>query len=338
MINRQIRLKSRPIGMPSAENFELAEVPIVAAGDGEVVRRTIYLSLDPYMRGRMSDAPSYAANLALGDVMCGHTVSQVVESRHPGFRAGDLVTGYDGWQEYALSNARDLRKLDSKGPPISTAIGVLGMPGMTAYVGLMDIGQPKAGETVVVSAASGAVGAVVGQLAKIKGCRAVGIAGSPEKCRYVVDELGFDACLNYKTDDLVPALRAACPNGVDIYFENVGGVVFAAVLKVLNRGARIPLCGMIAEYNATSNPAGPNLRPLLVHRAMIKGFIVSDHADRAPAFVGECAPLVMSGRLKFREDIVDGLENAPSAFIGLLEGRNFGKLIVKVSPDPTRAR
>jgi len=322
--------------MPSGDNFELAEVPVPTAGDGEVVRRTIYLSLDPYMRGRMSDAPSYAANLAIGDVMCGHTVSQVIESRHSGFRAGDVVAGYDGWQEYARSGGTDLRKLDPTGPPISTAIGVLGMPGMTAYVGLMDIGQPKAGETVVVSAASGAVGAVVGQLAKIKGCRAVGIAGSPAKCRYVVDELGFDACLNYKIDDLVPGLRAACPNGIDIYFENVGGAVFAAVLKVLNRGARIPLCGMIAEYNATSNPGGPNLRPLLVHRAMIKGFIVSDHADRAPAFFQECAPLVRSGRLKFREDVIEGLENAPSAFMGLLEGRNFGKLIVKVSHDPTR--
>jgi NADPH-dependent curcumin reductase CurA len=334
--NRQIRLQSRPAGTPTPENFELAEAPVPAAGDGDVVRRTIYLSLDPYMRGRMSDAPSYAACVGLGEPMCGHTVSQVVESRHPDFRAGDLVTGYDGWQEFGRSKGKDLRKLDPKGPPVSTAIGVLGMPGLTAYVGLLDIGQPKPGETVVVSAASGAVGAVVGQLAKIKGCRAVGIAGSPEKCRYVVDELGFDACLNYKTDDLVPALRAACPNGVDIDFENVGGAVLAAVLKVLNRGARIPLCGMISEYNATSSSGGPSLRALLVHRAMIRGFIVSDHADRAPAFFQECAPLVMSGRLKFREDIVEGLENAPTAFMGLLEGRNFGKLIVQVSTDPTR--
>jgi NADPH-dependent curcumin reductase len=213
---------------------------------------------------------------------------------------------------------------------------VLGMPGMTAFVGLIDIGQPKPGETVVVSAASGAVGAVVGQLAKIKGCRVVGIAGSPNKCRYVADELGFDACINYKTDDLVPALRAACPGGVDIYFENVGGAVFAAILRVINRGARIPLCGIISEYNATANPAGPNLRPLLVQRAMIKGFIVSDHGDRAPAFLQEVAPLVASGRLKYREDIVDGLASAPSAFLGLLEGKNFGKLMVRVSPDPTR--
>jgi NADPH-dependent curcumin reductase CurA len=211
------------------------------------------------------------------------------------------------------------------------------MPGLTAFVGLMDIGQPKPGETVVVSAASGAVGAVVGQLAKIKGCRAVGIAGSVDKCRYVVDDLGFDACINYKTDDLVPALKAACPDGVDIDFENVGGAVFAAILRVINKGARIPLCGMISEYNATANTPGPNLRPLLVQRAMIKGFIVSDHTDRAPAFLQEVAPLVMSGRLKFREDIVDGLENAPEAFIGLLNGKNFGKLMIRVSPDPTRS-
>jgi NADPH-dependent curcumin reductase CurA len=307
-----------------------------APKDGEVLRRTIYLSLDPYMRGRMSDAPSYAANVALGDVMCGHTVSAVVESKNPAFQAGDLVAGYDGWQEYAVSSGKELRTLDPTRAPISTALGVLGMPGLTAFVGLMDIGRPKPGETVVVSAASGAVGAIVGQLAKIKGCRAVGIAGSAEKCRYVVDELGFDACINYKTDDLVPALRAACPAGVDINFENVGGAVFAAILRVINKGARIPLCGMISEYNATAHAGGPNLRSLLVQRAMIQGFIVSDHNDRAAAFVQEVAPLVISGRLKYREDIVAGLDAAPQAFLGLLEGKNFGKLMVRVSPDPTR--
>jgi NADPH-dependent curcumin reductase CurA len=329
-MNRQIRLKSRPSGAPSVENFEIADGPMPA---GDVVRRTLFLSLDPYMRGRMSDAPSYATPVAVGDVMCGHTVSQVIESKLADFKAGDFVIGYDGWQAFGASSGKELRKLDPSAVPVSTALGVLGMPGMTAYVGLLDIGQPKPGETVVVSAASGAVGGVVGQLAKIKGCRAVGVAGSVDKCRYVVDELGFDACINYKTDDLVPALRAACPNGVDIYFENVGGAVQAAVLRVLNKGARIPLCGLISEYNATANTPGPNLRPLLVHRALIKGFIVSDHQDRAPAFLKECTPLVRSGRLKFREDVVAGLENAPSAFIGLLEGRNFGKLMIKVS-DP----
>jgi NADPH-dependent curcumin reductase CurA len=262
-------------------------------------------------------------------VMCGHTVSEVIESRHPSFQSGDIVAGYDGWQAFAVSDGKDLRKLDPSVPP-STAIGVLGMPGITAYVGLLDIGQPKPGETVVVSAASGAVGSVVGQLAKIKGCRAIGIAGSDAKCRYVVDELGFDQCLNYKRNDLVDALREACPDRIDVYFENVGGAVQAAVFRVLNRGARIPLCGLIAEYNATENPGGPNLRPLLVQRAMIRGFIVSDHYDRFPAFLQECTPLVRDGKLKFREDIVPGLDAAPAAFIGLLEGRNFGKLLVKV--------
>src|SRR5439155_5958645 len=226
------------------------------------------------------------------------------------------------------ANSKEMSKFDPKAVPISTAIGVQGMTGMTAFVGLMDIGRPKAGETVVVSAASGAVGSVVGQLAKIRGCRAVGIAGSAEKCRFVVEDLGFDACANYKTDDLAPALAAACPSGVDIYFENVGGAVLAGVLRVLNRGARIPLCGLISEYNTTANPGGPNLRPLLVHRAMIKGFIVTDHYDRFSAFLQECTPLVASGRLKYREDIVDGLSSAPSALLGLFQGRNFGKLLV----------
>jgi NADPH-dependent curcumin reductase CurA len=335
-MNQQIRLKSRPAGEPTAANFEVADAPVPQAKDGDVLRRTIYLSLDPYMRGRMSDAKSYATPVQIGEVMGGHTVSEVIESRNPAFNKGDFVTGYDGWQSYGVSAGKELRKLDPKAVPISTAIGVLGMPGLTAFVGLMDIGQPKPGETVVVSAASGAVGAVVGQLAKIKGCRAVGIAGSPDKCKYLVEELGFDAYINYKTDDLVPALKAACPNGVDIYFENVGGAVFAAILRVINKGARIPLCGVISEYNATEHTPGPNLRALLVNRAMMKGFIVSDHQDRAPAFLQEVAPLVMSGRIKFREDIVDGLDKAPEAFIGLLHGKNFGKLMVRVSPDPTR--
>jgi NADPH-dependent curcumin reductase CurA len=330
--NRQIRLKKRPVGMPTPGDFEGVASARPTPRDGEVLRRTIYLSLDPYMRGRMSDAASYATPVNLGDVMVGHTVSQVVDSRHPNFRAGDIVAGYDGWQEYAVSDGKDLRKLDAS-VPISTALGVLGMPGLTAYVGLLDIGQPKPGETVVVSAASGAVGSIVGQLAKIKGCRAVGVAGSTEKCRYVVDELGFDAWVNHKTDDLVTALHTACPKGIDIYFENVGGAVFAAVLRMINRGARIPLCGMISEYNVTQNPGAPNLRPLLVHRAMIRGFIVSDHFDRFPAFLQEVAPLVRNGRIKYREDIIDGLDAAPSALIGLFEGKNFGKALVRVSPE-----
>jgi len=331
VINRQIRLKKRPQGIPTPDAFEFTETPVSDVADGQVLRRTLYLSLDPYMRGRMSDEPSYAAPVAVGDVMCGHTVSQVIESRHPHFRPGDVVAGVDGWQEYRASNGQDLRTIDTTRVPMTTAIGVLGMPGLTAYVGLIDIGQPKAGETVVVSAASGAVGSVVGQLAKTRGCRAVGVAGSVEKCRYVVDELGFDACVNYKSADFRSALADACPSGVDVDFENVGGAVLAAVLRLLNRGARIPLCGLIADYNATTNRGGPNLRPLLVNRAMMKGFIISDHTERFPAFLQECAPLVESGRLKYREDIVDGLESAPAAFIGLFEGRNFGKLIVSVS-------
>jgi NADPH-dependent curcumin reductase CurA len=335
-MNRQIRLKSRPSGPPVPANFEAVDalIPSVqnasGAGGGGVLRRTLWLSLDPYMRGRMSDGPSYAASVAVEATMCGHTVSEVIDSRNPSFREGDIVAGYDGWQQFAVSNGADLRKLDPSLPP-STALSVLGMPGMTAYVGLLDIGQPKPGETVVVSAASGAVGSVVGQLAKIKGCRAVGIAGSAEKCRYVAGELGFDACVNYKSEDFVSELRAACPNGVDIDFENVGGAVLSAVMRLLNRGARVPLCGLIAEYNAGANAGGPNLRPLLVSRATIKGFIITDHNDRAPAFLQEMTPLVRAGRIKYREDIVEGLDAAPAAFIGLLEGRNFGKLLVRVA-------
>jgi NADPH-dependent curcumin reductase CurA len=336
MMNRQIVLRSRPDGNPTADNFEIVHVAMSPLADGGVLRRTIYLSLDPYMRGRMSDAESYAASVAIRQVMVGHTVSQVIESRNPAFAVGDFVAGYDGWQEFGLSSGRELRKLDPSIAPISTALSVLGMPGMTAYVGLLDIGQPKPGETVVVSAASGAVGSVVGQIAKIKGCRAVGIAGSLAKCQYVVDELGFDACVNYKAEGFREDLAAACRSGIDVYFENVGGAVFAAVLRLLNVNARIPLCGMIADYNATRTPPGPNLRPLLVKRALIKGFIVSDHGDRAAAFQKDCSTWFKEGRLQYREDIVDGLERAPVALLKLFEGKNFGKLIVRVSEDETR--
>jgi NADPH-dependent curcumin reductase CurA len=336
MMNRQIVLSSRPEANPSAENFELLSVAVPPVADGAVLRRTIYLSLDPYMRGRMSDAESYAASVAIRQVMVGGTVSQVIESNNPAFAAGDFVVGYDGWQDFGLSSGRDLRKLDPAIAPISTAIGTLGMPGLTAYVGLLDIGQPKPGETVVVSAASGAVGSVVGQIARIKGCRAVGIAGSAEKCQYVVDDLGFDACVNYKAERFREDLAAACPSGIDVYFENVGGAVFGAVMRLLNVNARIPLCGLISDYNAPKLPPSPNLRPLLVKRALLKGFIVTDHNDRAPAFLKDCSQWLREGRLKYREDIVDGLERAPSALLKLFEGRNFGKLIVRVSPDPTR--
>jgi NADPH-dependent curcumin reductase CurA len=332
---RQILLRRRPVGLPVAGDFEIVDAPAPPVAEGDVLRRTIYLSLDPYMRGRMSDEASYAASVAIGQPMVGHTVGQVIESRNPAFAVGDFVAGYDGWREAAVSKGQDLRKLDPS-LPISTAIGVLGMPGLTAYVGLLDIGQPRAGETVVVSAASGAVGSIVGQIARIKGCRAVGVAGSDEKCAFVVEELGFDACVNYKSPTFRADLAAACPRGIDVYFENVGGAVFAAVLTLLNQNARIPLCGLIADYNATEPRPAPNLRPLLVKRALIKGFIVSDHANRAADFQREGAAWVKAGQIKYKEDIVDGLENTPTAFLKLFDGSNFGKLLVRVSPDPTR--
>lgn len=333
---RQVLLRSRPSGEPSEANFELVESPIPEPGPNQFLLRTIYLSLDPYMRGRMSEGPSYAPPASLDQPMVGGTVGQVVRSNHPKFAEGDYVLAYTGWQEYAVSGPEGVQKLDPSAAPLSYALGVLGMPGMTAYVALIDIGRPRAGETVLVSAASGAVGQVVGQVAKILGCRAVGLAGSAEKCRYVVEELGFDACPTYKTDDLDGALREACPDGIDIYFDNVGGPVLAAALKRINLNARIPLVGMIDQYNASEPPPGPNLMPLLARRALIQGFIVSDHPSRAADFLKDVGGWVRSGRLKYRETIVDGLEKAPRAFLGLFHGENFGKLIVRVGEDPTR--
>jgi NADPH-dependent curcumin reductase CurA len=337
MTNRQVLLRRRPVGTPVVDDFDIVETPIQPLTDGDVLRRTIYLSLDPYMRGRMSDGPSYATPVALGEVMVGRTVAEVLESKHPHFTKGEFVAANDGWQTHGVSNGKGLQKLDAASAPISTALGVLGMPGLTAYVGLLDIGQPKPGETVVVSAASGAVGSAVGQIARIKGCRAVGIAGSKEKCDYVVKELGFDACVSHQTNDLTAALADVCPAGIDVYFDNVGGVVLKAVFGLMNQNARIPLCGTIADYNAVEPPPGPNLRPLLVKRALIKGFIVTDHADRQAAFAKDGAAWFRDGSLKHREDIVDGLENAPTAILKLFAGRNFGKLLVRVSPDPTRS-
>jgi NADPH-dependent curcumin reductase CurA len=335
MTNHHIILRQRPEGRPGSEHFEMKTTPVPSEPVDGVLRRTIYLSLDPYMRGRMSDAESYATPVSVGQTMVGHTVSQVMASSNPAFAPGDFVAGYDGWQEYAVSNGSTLRKLDPARAPLTASLGVLGMPGMTAYVGLIDIGQPKRGETVVVSAASGAVGSVVGQIARIKGCRAVGVAGSPEKCDYVTTSLGFDACVNYKSPSFREDLAAACPDGIDIYFENVGGDVFKAVIKKLNVGARIPLCGLISDYNAIESPKGPNLRFLLVKRATIRGFIVSDHAERQPAFLRDVGTWVAEGRIKYREDIVDGLAHAPQALLRLFDGTNFGKLLIRVSPDPT---
>ncbi len=329
--NRQVRLRRHPVGMPEESDFEIVDAPAPSPGDGEVLTRTLFLSLDPYMRGRISGVRSYAAGVSVGQVIVGGTVGEVVESRHPGFARGDVVAGAAGWQTYGVASGATLRKLDPAQAPISTALGVLGMPGLTAYVGLLDIGQPRAGETVVVSAASGAVGAVVGQIAKLKGCRVIGVAGSAQKCAYVVHELGFDACVDHHSQALDAALRDACPGGIDVYFDNVGGATLAAVLTLINVGARIPLCGMISEYNAAAPPPGPNLRPLLFNRALIKGFIISDHLDRMGEFLRDCAGWLRAGKLKYREDVVRGLDAAPSAFIGLLQGKNFGKLIVEVA-------
>ena len=326
-------LRSRPVGLPSLENFEMVERPMPKPEAGEVLTRTLFLSLDPYMRSRMSDAKSYASPVRIGDVMVGQTVGRVVTSRHSGFAAGDFVLGSGNWQEYASLPGTALRKLDPALTPGSTALGVLGMPGLTAYVGLLDIGQPQSGETVVVSAASGAVGSIVGQIAKIKCCRAVGIAGGSAKCRYVVDELGFDAGVDYRAPDFSESLTKACPNGVDIYFENVGGAVQRVVWPLLNEFGRVPVCGLIAQYNDTEPTPGPDLRSVLVKRLTVRGFIVSDHRERLAEFVSEVSTWVREGQVKYREDIVDGLENAPEAFIGLLQGRNFGKLIVRVGSE-----
>src|SRR5579871_547313 len=330
LVNRQILLKSRPVGAPGLGNFELVQRPAPEPGDGEVLMRTRYLSLDPYMRGRMSAAKSYAKPVEVGEPMVGGTVSEIIASRNANFAVGDIVLGFGGWQDYALSGGAGLRKLDPAAAPVTTALGILGMPGMTAYVGLLEIGQPSSGETVAVAAASGAVGSVVGQIAKIKGCRAVGVAGGPEKCRYVVEQLGFDACVDHRADDFVRQLEAACPAGIDVYFENVGGAVQQAVWPLLNDFARIPVCGLIAQYNATTPMAGPDMFSVLRKRLTLRGFIVWDFAAREADFLRDAGEWVRTGQLKYREDIVDGLENAPAAFLNLLRGGNFGKLLVKV--------
>jgi NADPH-dependent curcumin reductase CurA len=330
-VNRQIQLKSRPEGAPGLDNFELVERPVPEPGEGEVLMRTLYLSLDPYMRGRMSAAKSYAKPAAVGEPMVGGTVGEIVASRNPKFSVGDIVLGYGGWQEYALSSGTALRKLDPAAAPVSTALGVLGMPGMTAYVGLLEIGQPKPGETVVVAAASGAVGSVVGQIAKIKGCRAVGIAGGADKCRFVTGELGFDACVDHRAPDFARALEAACPKGIDVYFENVGGAVQQTVWPMLNDFARIPVCGLIAQYNSPTPMPGPDMFSVLRKRLMLRGFIVSDFAAKQGDFLREAGEWVRTGRLKYREDVADGLAQAPAAFLGLLHGKNFGKMLVRVA-------
>jgi NADPH-dependent curcumin reductase CurA len=334
-INRRILLAAHPKGLPTPQDFQLDMQPAPTPVDGQVLLRTLHLSLDPYMRNLMDEiGPGYAPPVALGEPMVGGTVSRVAASRNPRFRTGQIVLANAGWQDYALSDGSDLQPLDDVAQP-SLALGGLGMPGFTAYVGLLDIGQPRPGDTVVVAAATGAVGAVVGQLARLKGARVVGIAGGADKCRYAVEELGFDACLDRREGRLPERLAAACPDGIDVYFENVGGDVLDAVLPLLNLGARVPVCGFIAHYNSPSSRE--DLRPQLLatvlqKRVRLQGFIILDHyADRFEAFRRDMGQWLAAGRVKLREDRAEGLEQAPSAFIGLLQGKNFGKLIVDVA-------
>ncbi|MBV8605378.1 MAG: NADP-dependent oxidoreductase [Pelomonas sp.] len=341
MRNRQILLASRPQGEPTLANFKLVEAELPAElADGQVLVRHDWLSLDPYMRGRMNDSKSYAAPQPLNEVMIGGTAGTVVDSRHPNFKEGDTVVGMGGWQEFQLVDGNApgfLRKADARVVPLAAYLGVLGMPGVTAWYGLNEIIAPQDGETITVSAASGAVGSVVGQLAKARGLRVVGFAGGPEKCRYVTEELGFDACIDYREHadlkSLSAALKEACPNGIDGHFENVGGMILDAVLLRANAFARVALCGMIAGYDGQPIPlALPQL--ILTNRMKLQGFIVTEHMQLWPRAIGELAALLGEGQLRYRESVADGLENAPEAFLGLLKGRNFGKQLVRVHrPD-----
>lgn len=335
--NRSIVLAERPHGIPVVENFRLERAFVPEPIEGQVLLRTEYLSLDPYMRGRMNDAPSYAEPVKIDQVMVGATISQVETSRNPDYKEGEWVLAYSGWQDYALSDCSGLIRLGKTPQNPSYALGILGMPGFTAYMGLLDIGQPKQGETLVVAAATGPVGATVGQIGKLKGCRVVGVAGVSEKCKYAKEVLGFDECLDHKSSDFAQQLTQACPKRIDIYFESVGGKVFDAVLPLLNIKARIPVCGLISQYNATQLPDGPDrlsllMSTILVKRLKVQGFIIfDDYGHRYNEFAKEMTEWVSSGQIKYREHLVDGLESAPKAFIGLLEGQNFGKLVIRVN-------
>jgi NADPH-dependent curcumin reductase CurA len=334
-LNRSIVLASRPVGFPSEENFRLEEGPIPQAGPGEFVVEVNYLSVDPYMRGRMSDAKSYAAPVQIGEVMTGGAVGRVIESQHPKFAVGDFVQGMFGWQEYAKSTGGMARKVDPALAPISTSLGVLGMPGLTAYFGLLDICDPKPGETVVVSGAAGAVGSYVGQIANLKGCRTVGIAGSDDKVRHLIDDLHYGKAYNYKTvDDHYAKLRELCPDGIDGYFDNVGGAITDAVLRLMNVHARVAICGQISQYNNAKPEMGPRLLGMLIiARAKVQGFLVSDYAPRFGPALQELAQWVREGKLVYREQFEDGIENAPKAFLGMLAGKNTGKQLVRVRPE-----
>lgn len=336
-VSRQIVLAQRPKGEPDDNTLRLETVDIPKPAKDQMLLRNEYLSLDPYMRGRMSDAPSYAAPVELGSVMDGGTVSQVVTSDVDGFSAGDWVVAFGGWQDYALSDGKGVINMGQNPENPSWALGVLGMPGLTAWAGLTQIGQPKTGETLVVAGASGPVGATVGQIGKILGCRVVGIAGGAKKCRHVVETLGFDACIDYKAEGFADALKAAVPAGIDIYFENVGGAVFDVVLPLLNPASRIPLCGLISQYNATSLPKGPDrmnylMGQLLIRRITMRGFIVfDDFGHLYPDFAGQMTAWIKEGKIKYREEMIAGLEQAPAAFVGLLRGEAFGKRVIHLN-------
>ena len=335
-VNRRFILARRPQGEPSLADFVLEKHAVPAAGPEQLLLRTRYLSLDPYMRGRMNDVPSYVPPVALGEVMTGQTVSVVEASNVEGFQVGDLVLAVAGWQDYAVLDARQVTKIDPSMPRLSYALGVLGMPGLTAYVGLLDIGAPQPGETVVVGAATGGVGSIVGQIAKIKGCRVVGVAGGRDKCDYAVKTLGFDACIDHRDSALREALAAACPKGIDVYFENVGGSTLAAVMPLMNIGARMPVCGLVAWYNLDKLPEGVDRTPqfltqVLKRRIKVQGFIIFDHFKRMPEFYKDMSAWVKEGTVRYREEILEDLENAPQGLIGLLRGENFGKLVVRVS-------
>ena len=334
--NRKIVLAARPSGLPKESDFRLVEEPLPEPGDGELLVRGIYLSLDPYMRGRMRDAPSYVPPVSIGEVMGGGVVGVVMQSSNPDFEVGEIVEGLLGWQEFAVSGGKGLRKIAPEAGPISTALGILGMPGLTAYFGLLELGRPEPGKVVVVSAASGAVGSVVGQIAKIKGCRAVGIAGSRAKVDYITDELGFDAGIDYRaTDDLDAALDGACGGGVDVYFDNVGGQITDAVFRHLSIKARIVICGQISQYNLEQPELAPRaLWPFITKRLRMQGFLVFDFAERYPEGLEQLTEWLKAGKLRYREDIVDGIENAPRAFLRLFQGQNFGKQLVKLGDEP----
>jgi NADPH-dependent curcumin reductase CurA len=332
-VNRQITLASKPVGMPKETDFQIIEAPLPHAGAGEAVIRTLYLSVDPYMRGRITGRNTYARGLQPGEVMVGGVVGEVVESNDPRMAKGDIVEGMLGWQEYAVAPAKSLRKIDPDAAPITTALYVLGMPGLTAYFGLLDVARPQPGETVVVSGAGGAVGSIVGQIAKIKRCRAIGVAGSNEKVQFITRELGFDGGFNYKeTDNYAASLKNLCPNGIDIYFDNVGGPLTDEVIRQINTKARIAVCGQISQYNSEEQEMGPRwLGQLVVKQAKVEGFLVFQFMDRFEEALKQLGTWLREGRIKYREDIVEGLENAPAAFIGMLQGRNIGKQLVKVA-------